>query len=242
LDKGLQDKITKVYFYLSLLELVIEPVMLLFNLVRGQHCGQPTLPHLLEQIFLEFVLATLHTLEVEDWAWQAAAQNWIPAEDLLLYHLEETLRVDRCNLDFSLQTSHFVRPWHWLADQPIRPKLHQGLIHWVENALVEDVDRLPYLLGSFVSSCLPFSKLHFALLFNVDIQSHRRDRVLLIVPCRLEMPVAAQVWLLKQLETVNRGPSDRLGQLFEELDVVIVIRTHLVVKLWVFAHIINIKL
>ncbi len=48
LDKRLQNQITDVYFYLGLLELVIEPMMLLLNLVRGQHCGQSTLPHLLK--------------------------------------------------------------------------------------------------------------------------------------------------------------------------------------------------
>lgn len=59
LDKRLKNHITDVYFYLGLLELVIEPMMLLLNLVRGQHCGQSTLPHLLKQVFLEFVLTTL---------------------------------------------------------------------------------------------------------------------------------------------------------------------------------------
>lgn len=120
----LQNHIAQIHFDLSFFELIVKPVVLLLDSVRGEDRGQPSLAHLLECVLLKLVLARAHVREVEHGPRHAAAEHLRPPEDLLLDHLEKPLCVNARNLYFGLQSAHLIRPGHWLAYESIGPELH----------------------------------------------------------------------------------------------------------------------
>ena len=120
-------------------------MVFLLDRLRPENLCQAFLTTFLEQFIAELVLSTLRLArrESEDRARQATAVCLTPAEHFLLHHLEETLSVDRVDVDFSLEATHFVGPGHGLTSQSVWPELHETFIDCVEEALVLNVNAFP---------------------------------------------------------------------------------------------------
>lgn len=78
--------------------------------------------------------------ESENRTWQTSAIGLSPSENFLFYHLEESLGVNRADVDLRLQASDLVRPRHRLARQSVGPELHEAFVDSVEERLVLDVN------------------------------------------------------------------------------------------------------
>ena len=85
------------------------------------------------------------------------------------------------------------------------------------------MDAFPYHLSLFAHILTSSSKkCLFTRFFNFEVKIDRNYWVLLQVLCRLEMLIRANFWRLKKLEYLIGAFLDGLGQLSQELDVIIV--------------------
>lgn len=60
----------------------------------------------------------------------------------MLYHLEESLCVDRVDVYLRLKSAYLCGPGHGLTSDSIGPELHQALVEGVEVAFVLNMHAL----------------------------------------------------------------------------------------------------
>lgn len=217
-------------------------MVLLLDLVLRQYLGQLSFTHLSVQICLELFDSSTRVWEIKYGPGQATTEDLRPPENLLLNHLEQAFSVHARYFNFCLQAAHFVRPGHRVAHDTIRSKLHQWLINCIKNALVVDVNRLPYLQSASVGSLLARFHTFLPCLLDLKVELDRYDRVFACIQGRLEVLIAAQFRFLHQFQSVKRRSLDRLSQQLEELDVEVVLRFNSVVKVRIFWDVRDVEL
>ena len=105
IDKMFKNHIAKINLDLSLFVLEVKPMMLLLHSFSPQNLGLSFLSELLEKFVVELILIPLLLWmwrEGEDWAGKAATVCLPPSKNFLFNHLEQTLSVNRVNINFGL--------------------------------------------------------------------------------------------------------------------------------------------
>jgi hypothetical protein len=163
-------------------------------------------------------------VEYEDHGGLAASICGDPPEHVLFDHLEESFRVDRTRVHFSLETTHLSAPWHRLTLQTVRTELHQGLVQRIKHCFVLYVHRFlkDWILVVFLNLIIFVSSyIFFSDSFDFQVQINRQYRVLIVINSSLKVFISPNFRRLQQTEHLQLALLDGVSQHTQELPVVV---------------------